>query len=73
MDLTEKERKHIRQLDFYTQNPKFVEEVLAQPNREFVRGGERPKMSPVGMDGLGGFVILTYLLKKEPIDWPEFV
>jgi len=70
MDLTEKERQYIRQLDFYTQNPKLVEEE--QPNREFVRGGERPKMSPVGMDGLGGFSVLTCLLKEEPIYWSKF-
>lgn len=73
MDLTKREREYIRQLGFPAQNPEFVKEVLRQPNREFIRGSERPKMCPVGYDGLGGFQVLVHLLRKEPIGWPKFV
>ena len=73
MDLTDREREYIDQLNLRTQNPKFVKEVLRQPNREFIRGSERPKMCPVGYDGLGGFQVLVHLLRQEPIGWPKFV
>jgi len=73
MDLTDKEREYVNQLEFLAKNPKFVEEVLSQPGREFIRGTDRPKMSPMGVDGHGGFSILVHLLKGEPLDWLEFI